>query len=340
VAGSEWIAGRFFQSGYSIRLDGKRGLMGYTEILSDKRCPLCELPAEELEVARDHSRTLDVSCQRCGMFNISDQVIEVLPAGKKHLLSAVCRTWAGRKPLLIRTDTIEGLIKQAPHLSIADQMDSLLEMLARKTQKIGKWSEFDPQADYPLLGVSGRDEVDFLIQALAQRNYVTHAAAVTTLTVAGWERLEEIKRAGRASALAFVAMWFDESVKLLYDEAIRPAIREAGYEPLRIDRHDHLNRIDDEIIGQIRRSRFMVADFTGQRGGVYFEAGMMKGLGRNVIWMCKKQELDEGKLHFDIRQYNFIAWESVEDARVQLSHRIRAIEGEGPIVAEDLPKIP
>jgi hypothetical protein len=79
----------------------------------------------------------------------------------------------------------------------------------------------------------------------------------------------------------------------------------------------------------------MVADFTGQRGGVYFEAGMMKGLGRNVIWMCKKQELDEGKLHFDIRQYNFIAWESTEDARAQLLHRIRANEGEGPIVAEN-----
>lgn len=41
-----------------------------------------------------------------------------------------------------------------------------------------------------------------------------------------------------------------------------------------------MNRIDDEIIGRIRASRFIVADFTGHRPGVYFEAGMMLGLGR------------------------------------------------------------
>ena len=69
------------------------------------------------------------------------------------------------------------------------------------------------------------------------------------------------------------------------------AVRLAGYEPFRVDRKEHANSIDDEIIGNIRKSCFMVADFTGQRAGVYFEAGMMNGLGRTGIWMCKKEEL-------------------------------------------------
>jgi len=125
-------------------------------------------------------------------------------------------------------------------------------------------------------------------------------------------------------------MWFDESMDDLYERAIEPAIRDAGYDPLRIDRYEHVNRIDDEIIGQIRRSRFMVADFTGQRFGVHFEAGMMMGLGRTVIWLCDRKDLDEGKLHFDVRQFNFIAYESIEDAKNRLYHRILAIEGEGP----------
>ena len=156
-----------------------------------------------------------------------------------------------------------------------------------------------------------------------------------TVTVAGWERLEKLKQSGRTSNLAFVAMWFDQSVKELYDEAIRPAVRNAGYEPMRIDRHEHVNRIDDEIIGQIRRSRFMVADFTGQRLGVYFEAGLMMGLGRNVIWMCRQDQLNEHMLHFDVRQYNFIEWESLEDAKTRLLHRILAIEGQGPLVQKE-----
>ncbi|MFC1886373.1 hypothetical protein ACFLZM_04890, partial [Thermodesulfobacteriota bacterium] len=71
--------------------------------------------------------------------------------------------------------------------------------------------------------------------------------------------------------------------------------------------HQFNGKIDDEIIAQIRRSRFIVADFTGHRGGVYYEAGFAKGLGLEVIWTCNKNDID--KLHFDIRQYNCIDWD-------------------------------
>lgn len=37
---------------------------------------------------------------------------------------------------------------------------------------------------------------------------------------------------------------------------------------------EHANKIDDEIIAEIRRSAFLVADFTGQRQNVYFETGL------------------------------------------------------------------
>jgi len=89
-----------------------------------------------------------------------------------------------------------------------------------------------------------------------------------------------------------------------------------------------VNRIDDEIIGRIKASRFMVADFTGHRQGVYFEAGMMLGLGRTVIWMCKDNDLANS--HFDTRQYNFINYSGVEEAQKRLYDRIMAIEGAGP----------
>jgi len=63
--------------------------------------------------------------------------------------------------------------------------------------------------------------------------------------------------------------------------------------------HEHINKIGDEIISQIRRSKFLIADFTGHRGGVYFEAGLAMGLGLLVFWTCRRDDLD--KLHFDIR---------------------------------------
>ena len=126
-------------------------------------------------------------------------------------------------------------------------------------------------------------------------------------------------------------MWFAEDLMPLWNEAIEPAIRLAGYDPKRIDQHEHVNRIDDEIVAMIRRSRFVVADFTGQRGGVYFEAGYALGLGLRVIWLCRDDELDH--LHFDTRQYNFLVWKAGEyaDLAKRLQNRIEATLGRGPI---------
>ena len=96
---------------------------------------------------------------------------------------------------------------------------------------------------------------------------------------------------------------------------------------MRIDRHEHNNRIDDEIMAMIRRSKFIVADFTKERGGVYFEAGYALGLGLQVIWTCRKDALKE--IHFDNRQYNFLTWtnNSLGDFAKRLQNRIEATIG-------------
>ena len=118
----------------------------------------------------------------------------------------------------------------------------------------------------------------------------------------------------------------------VWREGMEPAIRDTGYEPLRIDLKEHTNKIDDEIIAQIRRSRFVVADFThgekGARGSVYYEAGFAHGLNIPVIFTCRKNML--GGIHFDTRQYPHIVWEKPEELREQLAKRISAVIGDGP----------
>lgn len=130
------------------------------------------------------------------------------------------------------------------------------------------------------------------------------------------------------SSIGFCAMWFSPEVLALWTDVIEPATRAAGYEPLRIDAKQHNGKIDDEIMASIRASRFVVSDFTGNRGGVYYEAGFAHGLGLPVIFMCREGD----ELHFDIRQYNCIFWkpEDLEDAQSQLKNRILATLGQGP----------
>jgi nucleoside 2-deoxyribosyltransferase len=127
-------------------------------------------------------------------------------------------------------------------------------------------------------------------------------------------------------------MWFDESMRSVYDDGIEPGIADSGYNPLRIDQKPDVDKIDDEIIAEIRRSKFLVADFThgdeGSRGGVYYEAGFAHGLGLPVIFLCHKDKISD--LHFDTRQYHHIDWESPDELRKRLGDRILASIGEGP----------
>ena len=131
------------------------------------------------------------------------------------------------------------------------------------------------------------------------------------------------------SVNGFIAMWFDKSMDAARNEGFEPAIREAGYTPVIVSGVEHINKIDDEIISQIRKAKFLVADFTGHRGGVYFEAGFAMGLGLPVFWTCRRDDL--ANLHFDIRQYNCIDWTDTADLQKRLKRRIEAIIGVGPV---------
>jgi len=167
-----------------------------------------------------------------------------------------------------------------------------------------------------------------------------------SLTFDGLLLVEELQTSLISSSQAFVAMWFGQKMNDAYELGFKPAIEDAGYMPVRIDRKDHNNKIDDEIIAEIRRSRFVVADFTSDvfqrkgptdlekieaisRGGVYFEAGFAKGLGREVIWTARNDLID--LVHFDTRQFNHITWATPEELRDKLSKRISATLGDGPL---------
>ena len=185
-------------------------------------------------------------------------------------------------------------------------------------------------------------ELNWLLRELEAagltRNIGNNHQSNNTLTLKGLDRLET-GGAAFVSKTAFVAMWFDDEVSDAYEQGIKPAVRKAGYEPMRIDRKEHSNRIDDEIIAEIRRARFLVCDFTCgllpghdagtrktaiARGSVYYEAGFAHGLGKKVIWTCRSDLIEH--VHFDLRQYNTILWEDGKEneLRQALLNRIRA----------------
>ena len=142
-----------------------------------------------------------------------------------------------------------------------------------------------------------------------------------SLTLKGFDEVNK-RRRNIPSSQAFVAMWFSEEMTEVYDDVISPAIVDAGFTPTRIDRKHFNDDIMDQIIISIRESRFVVADFTGHRGGVYFEAGFALGMGLPLICTCKADDFE--KAHFDVNHRNMIVWKDEADLRRLLTDRIKA----------------
>lgn len=185
-------------------------------------------------------------------------------------------------------------------------------------------------------------EVTYLLDYLEKSKWIEQAPLQRpdgtkeySITPGGYAHLAELETRAVYSKQAFVAMWFDSSMDSAYTQGIEKGIRDAGYEPVRIDRKDHNNKIDDEIVAEIRRSRFVVADFThgeaGMRGGVYYEAGFAHGLNIPVVFTCREDVI--GKVHFDTRQYNHITWtdDNLDGFRKAVADRISATIGDGPL---------
>jgi len=155
-----------------------------------------------------------------------------------------------------------------------------------------------------------------------------------TVTAHGHSAMEQHQTEVKSDQ-CFVAMWFNEATDALYDRGIAPAVRAAGYQPLLISQKpDFLGKIDDQIIAEIRRSRFIVADFThgdgGARGSVYYEVGFAQGLDIPVIFTCRDDRINS--LHFDTNHFLHLSWpRGYAEALIEpLKNRILANIGEGP----------
>jgi hypothetical protein len=79
---------------------------------------------------------------------------------------------------------------------------------------------------------------------------------------------------------------------------------------------------------------FVVADFTNQSKGVYFEVGYARGCNLPVVWTYQDKHIDD--VHFDIRQYNCVKEEKNEDLRNQLHDRIIGSIGPRPMFKAQL----
>lgn len=266
----------------------------------------------------------------------------------------------------INTSTI-ARAKSADRTGMEERLTNLLRFLVESTAKASEpvgmakgppgWLELpeNPQEEIDdwkntLRGLAhtesdNPEDLEYLANGLAERgliekaewqlgNRVIEFGFLCRVTLDGYAAIEQIKTE-RKPDQCFVALWFNAETDALYDKAIAPAVKAAGYRPVRIDRETNfIGKIDDQIIAEIRQSRFVIADFThgerGARGSVYYEAGFAHGLDIPVFFTCRDDQIDE--VHFDTNHFLHLSWPADAPERLiePLVNRIIANIGPGP----------
>ncbi len=310
-------------------------------MIASTPCNVCGNEEADRESINPFNTSFQIKCPRCGEFEITEECIDWIGTKKtynmnRHLISGWIRNHSITTPPLLMSTNLEEIVRQAPKSPI-EKANILLAYLNKKTSYFGEEIRIEWKNDYSICYSTNDTELFRLMEHLEEEGHVKKISGVMGsssyhVTSLGFNKYEQSLKETETSMQCFVAMWFDVCMAPARDNGLIPAIKDAGFYPLVIDQKEHNDKICEQILLEIKKSKFIVADVTGSRGGVYFEAGYAMALGKEVIWTCEENDFKD--VHFDTRQYNHIVWKTPEALREKLFNRILGTIGRGNVKIE------
>lgn len=331
--------------------------------MGNEICPFCTHAAEVLDMPGSHS-VKRYRCEVCGEFAADRRELAAMATVDKYdgyRVSAIIReAHIHGRPILITNEpnaptiagfaasTINRAIRRFP-TDVSDRLDRALLNIVESTRYLGDEVRIDVYPFGPMLFSISETESEYIFNALSQRGYVKEKdreqiRVTAIVTPVGWNRVTEIRTKHAPSVQGFIAMWFGkpgieyaghsstEFCNNACKHGFEVGIERAGYKPHRVDFEEYTGDIVNRIISQIRRSKFVVADLTGHRPGVYYEAGFARGLGIDVLYTCHTDDLENA--HFDLRNESTLEWDSPDDLAEKLQNKIEAVLRHGPLTDE------
>lgn len=216
-----------------------------------------------------------------------------------------------------------------------EKIDNLLSYLHSLQEFEGAIIEF-PKFDNDVLAkklyFKNFQELSFYLFTLYNKGFITgrdrnikegRELGNIQLTYEGLSKVIEILESGNKSRRCFIAMSFSEELKDTR-AAIKLAVENAGFQPILIDEihYDSDVTINDALIAEIKKCKFLVADFSQHKHGVYFEAGFALGLKRPVIYLCENEHFEN--THFDTNHYPHIIYRNLNELGEKLKNKIEA----------------
>jgi len=305
--------------------------------VNDSLCPVC---GEELcSVLRPlDGDEYQCDCPNCGRYRIEGLLKDTIAdefRAKRHgerILSHAIRQMTGRARLpLVDIDLAKRILRERELPSPSEQAENVILWYGREIGAPGEYLTSAPGTHAAIFGTAGKENFKFVFTNLEEQGLMLvkwqNPGLLATLTFQGWERYEQIRVTRPFSRTAFMAMPFeDQTLDEVFTDCLKPGVKDAGFDLLRLDEKPVAGSIDDRLRVEIRRARFLIADLTNGNQGAYWEAGFAEGLGKPVIYTCEYEYFREHKTHFDTNHLHTVIWNRSElaKARQALTVTIRA----------------
>ncbi len=304
-----------------------------------EQCLVCDY--DLLEPSNKQSGITTYNCPNCGKFVLEKPNPFLLKAQKKeNPKAAAILSYSIRKMQIpdrlpgIDALRIKDILKNTKLPTPAEQADNLILWLGDNTEDPGGEKAISAKKHQAIIGAISHANVEYVLKSLFEEGLLEKVRAKDQVTWAklsfrGWKRYEELKRSISDSRKAFMAMKFgDPELDSIVDDHFKPAAEKTGYDLYRLTERPRAGLIDDRMRVEIRTSRFLIADLSHGNQGAYWEAGYAEGLGKPVIYTCKKEIFDdsEEKPHFDANHHLTIIWDPTKPgvAAEELKATIRA----------------
>jgi len=318
----------------------------------EKKCPICKSSANPSRLD-GNSKIYRVNCSICGEFNATEIFLEDYSGyefPKKYLIQGILQE-RNLKNLSTTLFSGNGSFKKTGGDFTIEELLKTVTQVENPSQKIDKLLEnseillnhnagenlcLSLTSSYPLAYSRSEKEFDFILKTMNQEGYFLSMGKNASnsskydikLSLKAWKRIEELKKQNINSNQGFVACIFDPNHKQFL-EAIREGIIQSKFDPMSIDREDYQETILEKGLGEIRKSRFVVADLTEESGSVFIEIGFAMGLGMQPILVIKedyweKRKGEEGKLEFYSQNYKILSYKDEQELSIKVETAIRA----------------
>jgi len=134
---------------------------------------------------------------------------------------------------------------------------------------------------------------------------VTVEEAVDVEHVAPSRRVPKKERIREFLDTCFVMMPFGEWFNRYYQDIYIPAIKEAGFEPVRADELFTTGTVVEQIWEQINKATVLLADLSGKNANVFYELGLAHAACKPVIFTASDIE----HVPFDLRHLRVIVYD-------------------------------